>query len=241
MKNQWLKLTCGHDFSRPASASLAFDGVQQNFKVICQFWEEADIKNGNITYQIFSSKTCECREYNARIHNSVLLLSKDFNCKEWFCPSLYRKGQVYWIWSLYLLVFDEEKESFELMELPKNKMPVMSMYCAKRLWEYEKRLHYCDSTYMGFYIWEYVHSFVPENYRLMWLPKHRIQLDELVSRNFEVFQISKDMAFSISPFTVKPCAINEDLEILYFQLPGFIAAYSFETRKVVKVQSDDAI
>ncbi|XVE56061.1 hypothetical protein DITRI_Ditri03aG0206600 [Diplodiscus trichospermus] len=245
LTKQWLQLPCAHDFLRPASASLAFDGMQPHFKVLCQFWEEADIKKGTIKYQIFPSKTWEWRECSARIPNSALLLSKNFNSNEWSCPSLYRKGHIYWIWSLLLLIFYEEKESFELMELPKIKnMTEMSIHCAKRLWESEERLHYCDSTYVGFFIWDYadVRDNNSKDNTRMWRLKHCIRLEELVTRsNYEEFQIPKDMMFSISPFTVKPCAYNEDLEILYFQLPGCIAAYSFEMRKLVKVQSDSAI
>ncbi|XVF73755.1 hypothetical protein PTKIN_Ptkin13bG0007600 [Pterospermum kingtungense] len=242
-KEQRLQLPCAHVSLRAASASLAFDGMQPHFKVICQFWEEADIENGIIRYQIFWSKTWEWRECSARIPKSALLLSKNFNSEEWSCPSLYRKGQVYWIWSVYLLVFDEEKESFELMELPK--MAVISIYCAKRLWESEGHLHYCDSNYAGFYIWDYIDNDVRDidNKDCMsrWRLKHCIRLDELLSRNCQVFQIPNNMTFTVSPIIVKPCAFNEDLEILYFQLPGKIAAYSFETRKLVTVHSDSAI
>ncbi|KAK8705649.1 hypothetical protein V6N13_049246 [Hibiscus sabdariffa] len=236
LRNQWLKLPPpGHGVSVQVSASLAFDGVRQHFKVICQFWEDADIKNGTLKYQIFSSQAWEWKEYNGRIPNSALWLSKDFNSEEWYCPSLYRKGQVYWIWSLYLLVFNEKKPSFELMELPKTKPPLMSLYCGKRLWESEDHLHYCDSTYVGFYIWEQMeHN--SNGCGSMWRLEHYIRVDELVSRNYP-----DDLVFLISPVTVKPCAFNEDLQVLYFQLPGTIVAYSFETTKSVKVQSDSAI
>ncbi|OMO75111.1 hypothetical protein COLO4_26298 [Corchorus olitorius] len=246
MKNQWRKLPRGHDFLRLASASLAFDGLRPNFKVICNFWEEADTENGTITYQIFSSKNWEWRECRARIPKSGLLLSnQDFNMNEWSCPSLYRKGKVYWIWSIYLLVFDEVEESFKLMKLPKNKEPKMSVYCGKRLWEFEGLLHYCDSTEMGLYIWYYaensVHNKKKNDCKLMWRPKHFVQFDALVTRIKEVLQIEEEDKFAISPYIVKPCALNEDLEILHLQLPGSIATYSFQTRKLVKVHSDSAI
>lgn len=246
MNNQRLQLIpCTHLSTRHVSASLAFDmNLQQphNFKVIFQFWDEADIKNGTIKYNIFRSKTGECRECSARIPKSsaLFLNNKNFKSEEWTCPSLYNKGKVYWIWSSCLLVFDEEnkeEESFELMELPtvsKVHMDVMSVYCSKRLWESEDRLRYCESTYAGFFIWDYIVDDM-----LRWRIKHWIRFDELVSKNCEVFD--KVPRFSLSTITVKPCAFNEDLEILYFQLDGKIAGYSFETKKLVKVHSDSAI
>ncbi|XP_039055711.1 putative F-box protein At1g47390 [Hibiscus syriacus] len=238
VRNQWLKLPPpGHGSSVPVSASLAFDGVRQHFDVICQFWEDADIKNGTLKYQIFSSQSWQWREYNGKIHNSALCLSKDFNREEWYCPSLYCKGRMYWIWSLCLLVFNENKLSFELMELPKTKLRLTSLYCGKRLWESEDHLHYCDSTYVGFYIWERIEIDNRNDFGLKWRLKNYIRMDELVSRNY----YPDDVVFLISPVSVKPCAFNDDLQILYFQLPRIIAAYSFETRKAVKILSDDAI
>ncbi|CAK9165566.1 unnamed protein product [Ilex paraguariensis] len=228
--DQHISLPPAHKTSRPACASLAFDGIHQDwFRVICFFWAEVDIMSGTMNCQIFSSQTWEWTEHQARILYSGLLLEDGFVHGQCFGSGVFSRGRLYWIWSLCLLVYDDKREFFKLIRLPKNKSTRTrsNVYLSQLLWESEGCIHLCDPVDEGFYIWafnddhdDFEHESM--DYDLRWRFERVVMVVELKS--------------GWSWTSIRPCAFNEDLQVLYLELsPGTIVSYSFETKKIAQV------
>ncbi|GMP81361.1 hypothetical protein CsSME_00036102 [Camellia sinensis var. sinensis] len=231
--DQFIALPPRHKPSILARESLAFNGLNSNsnsnskhnhhhFKVICFFFNEVDAESGKINCQTFSAQTGEWREHEAPLNNSNLLLEDGFRRSDCFSPSVYSKGRLYWIWSLCMLVYDDKREFFKLVGLPKSKSRRNFIYVLSlQLWESEGRIHYCEPTEEGFRLWIYMDDGDENSYDYdfkNWQAKTTIVLE----------RIRLGLSW--------PCAFNEELQELYMQVPpGTIFSYSFETRKLAKL------
>ncbi|KAL7207701.1 hypothetical protein ACSBR1_029617 [Camellia fascicularis] len=224
--DQFIALPQRHKPSILARESLAFNGLNSNsnhhFKVICFFFNEVDAESGKINCQTFSAQTGEWREHEAPLNNSNLLLEDGFRRSDCFSPSVYSKGRLYWIWSLCMLVYDDKREFFKLVGLPKSKSRRNFNYVLSlQLWESEGRIHYCEPIEEGFRLWIYIDDGDENSYDYdfkNWQAKTTIVLE----------RIRLGLSW--------PCAFNEELQELYMQVPpGTIFSYSFETRKLAKL------
>lgn len=249
--SQFISLPPAHKVSRPSCASLAFNGFQFSiFRVFCFFWDEYDIASGTMNSLSFSSNSSSWREQQARLMNSQLLLEEGFVRGQCFRPNVYMKEKFYWLWSKFMLVYDENKELFNLIRLPtnKSKRTILNAHLSQLLWESEGRIHFCDVADEGIYLWEYTdddegHS----DYKAMdcdsvWRFKRLIVLDELKSQKNESvywFNDAEKLRMELSwTSRIRPCAFNEDLQVLYLLLlPGSIVTYSFETQRFARVWS----
>ncbi|KAK1362360.1 F-box domain-containing protein [Heracleum sosnowskyi] len=226
-----------HSVKRSVCTSLLFDGAcYDKFKIMCLFLDEVDCDAGTIQCTVFDSKKCKWREYEARIVNSCLVSRDGFVRGQCFRPSVYSGKRLYCIWSLCLLIYDDEEGFFKLIQLPEDSIMKKSVKKNKNdhwfqlLWESEGQLHFCAPApdKQGFCIWAYVNDedndFMDHN--LMW--------------KFKKFVVLKDSLISgQSPKSIRPVAFNDDLQRLYvLVLPArVIASYSFETQNFEKVWS----
>ncbi|CAL5349272.1 unnamed protein product [Camellia sinensis] len=231
--DQFIALPPRHKPSILARESLAFNGLNSNsnsnskhnhhqFKVICFFFKEVDAESGRINCETFSAQTWECREHEAPLNNSNLLLEDGFRNCDCFGPSVYSKGRLYWISNLCMLVYDDEREFFNLVRLPKSKSRRNSNYVLSlRLWESEGLIHYCEQIEEGFRLWVYIGDGDEYSY------DHDFR-DWQAKRTIELERIGLGLTW--------PCAFNEELQELYMQVPpGTIVSYSFETGKLAEV------
>ncbi|KAM3341804.1 hypothetical protein P3S68_026770 [Capsicum galapagoense] len=167
---------------------------------------------------MFSSNLWSWREDKLRIMNSELLLLDGFSRGQCCNTSVFVMQKLYWIWSLCLLVYDIDEEYFTLFPLPNNssRKSRKGVY-SQMLWESSEGLvQFCDPVNNGFFIW----SFNGGDFKL----DHYVRLEDLRLRKMG--------------YSVKPCAFNKALEVLYLHvLPHTIVSYSFETRELVQVWS----
>lgn len=198
--NHPIALPRAHRVSRSASASLIFDGSSYDqFRVICFFRDEVNFAAKTVKYMLFSSKNWEWREYEARILNLDLMQEDGFVPGHCFRPSVYCRRKLYWIWSFCLLIYDDEREFFKLIQLPAGKILKNNVYLYQQLlWESEGRIHFCSPANEGFCIWAYVvddddenHDFV--DFNLMWQFKRLVVLDELIPGKIDFFYAVNDM------------------------------------------------
>ncbi|KAI8002481.1 F-box protein [Camellia lanceoleosa] len=224
--DQFIALPQRHKPSILARESLAFNGLNSNskyhFKVICFFFNEVDADSGKINCQTFSAQTGEWREHEAPLNNSNLLLEDGFRRSDCFSPSVYSKGRLYWIWSLCMLVYDDKREFFKLVGLPKSKSRRNFNYVLSlQLWESEGRIHYCEPIEEGFRLWIYIDDGDENSY----------------DYDFKNWQAKTTIVLERNRLGLSwPCAFNEELQELYMQVPpGTIFSYSFETRKLAKL------
>ncbi|CAN4122859.1 unnamed protein product [Withania somnifera] len=160
------------------------------------------------------------RDTQIRILNSELLVLDGFVKEQCFSPSVCSAKKVYWIRSLCLLVYDTDAEFFTLFPLPKDHSTKSrkGVY-SQLLWE-SGVVHFCDPVNYGFFIW----TSRENNFKL----DHFVRLEYINNQYLRL-----KMGYS-----VRPCAFNKDLQLLYFHvLPHTIIAYSFETRELVQVWS----
>ena len=230
--NQWSILPQRPKSWILARETLAFDG-HNPFKIICFSSQEVDFSAGKVSCQIFLSQTWKWKEVELTLLNSNLLLEGECCYMDWFGPSVYSSGRLYWAWCSSMLVFYEDSELFKLVRLPKSKT---TKKCTKyplylRLWASEGRIHYCEATQEGYCIWIYLNDDDDDEYE--WQAKRSIMLDRSIE---VVLWVNKTMKARVGEGMIQPCAFNEDLQVLYFQVPpGSIVSYSFETQKMEKV------
>ncbi|KAI8004269.1 hypothetical protein LOK49_LG08G00459 [Camellia lanceoleosa] len=220
-----------HKPSILARESLAFNGLNSNsnsihnndqFKVICFFFKEVDAESGRINCETFSAQTWEWREHEAPLNNSNLLPEDGFRNCDCFGPSVYSKGRLYWTSNLCMLVYDDEREFFNLVRLPKSKSRRNSNYVLSlRLWESEGLIHYCEHIEEGFRLWVYIDDGDGYSY----------------DHDFRDWQAKRTIVLErIGLGLTWPCTFNEELQELYMQVPpGTIVSYSFETGKLAEV------
>ncbi|KAH7846669.1 hypothetical protein Vadar_016796 [Vaccinium darrowii] len=234
--NQYRILPQRHKSEILARESLAFDGSHRgNFKVVSFFFQDIDVSGGKIECQIFSSETGGWREIEAPLINSFLLLQNGFQVDDITGQSVYRKGKLYWVWSVCMLVFDEDEESFELVNLPKSaetgeRKKKRMCFSYTQLWESDGKINYCESTREGYRVWKYCDNDYDDDEN-RWEAKRLIVLDKLKSREMEVVDLfGERMKVRVSEGMIWPCAFNEDFQLVYFQVgPRTIFSYSFET------------
>lgn len=235
--NHAVALPPAHSVKRSVYTSLLVDGSCYNkFKIMCLFLDEVDCDAGTVQCTFFDSKNFEWREYEARIVNSRLVSREGFVRGKCFRPSVYSGKRLYCIWSLCLLIYDDEKGFFKLIQLPEDLIISKSVkknnadHCFQLLWESEGQLHFCAPApdNQAFCVWAYVNDddndFMDHN--LMW--------------KFKQFVMLKDSLLSgWSLKRIQPVAFNDDLQRLYVLVmpAGVIASYSFETQKFEKVWS----
>ncbi|PHT28367.1 hypothetical protein CQW23_32046 [Capsicum baccatum] len=217
--DQVVTLPVSHNVIRPACSSLVFDGWHDDkFQIMCFFWEEVDVDSQLMNCMMFSSNLWSWREDKLRIMNSELLLLDGFSRGQCCNTSVFVMQKLYWIWSLCLLVYDIDEEYFTLFPLPNNssRKSRKGVY-SQMLWESSEGLvQFCDPVNNGFFIW----SFNGGDFKL----DHYVRLE--------------DLRLTKMGYSVKPCAFNKDLEVLYLHvLPHTIVSYSFETRELVQVWS----
>ncbi|KAK3022111.1 hypothetical protein RJ639_045955 [Escallonia herrerae] len=242
-----IPLPVAHKVSRQASVGISFDGCHlSRFKVICFFCDEVDFKAGTIKCQIFSSQTWHWRDKVAIIVNPNLLLEDGFIRGECYCPKVYFRKKLYLIWSFCLLVYDDEKEFFELIRLPKNKSrrDKRNSYMSQCIWESEERIQFCDPSYNGYDIWTFIDRGDGDNNDdFAWHFERCVTLKDLIYRRVDVFHsanVAEREKVGWARNSIRPIAFNEDLQVLYLHvLPRTIYSYSFETREVAKVWSID--
>ncbi|KAI8548843.1 hypothetical protein RHMOL_Rhmol07G0305700 [Rhododendron molle] len=225
-----------------ARESLAFDGSQRgNFKVVCFFFQDIDFKGGKIECQIFSSATGDWREIEAPLINSFLLTQIGFQLGDVWGQSVYRNGKLYWVWSRCMLVFDEDQEFFELVELPMSKETGETKgerkkcFSRMKLWVSEGQIYYCESTEEGYRVWKYCDN--DSNDDDKWQAKRLIVVEKLKLRKIETVNwFGEKIKVPIQEGCIWPCAFNEDLQLLFFQVgPGTLYSYSFETGEFEEV------
>lgn len=205
------------------------------------FFQDIDVSGGKIECQIFSSETGDWREIEAPLINSFLLLQNRFQVDDITGQSVYRKGKLYWVWSLCMLVFDEDEESFELVNLKKStetgeRKKKRMCFSNAQLWESEGKINYCESTREGYRVWKYCDNDYDDDEN-RWEAKRLIGLEKLKSREIEVVDfLGERMKVRISGGMIWPCAFNEDFQLVYFQVgPRTIFSYSFETGEFEEV------
>lgn len=213
--NQLISLPISHHISRPTCSSLVFE--LNSFQVIAFFWEEIDFDTQMVNCIIFGSNSWKWRETQIQILNSHLLQSDGFIRGQCYNSSVFsrEKRKLYWIWSLCLLVYDIDFKVFTLFSLPKNNSRRKDVYHSQFLYESSEEdgvIQFCDPVDNGVFIW----SFRGNDFKL----------DHFVRLGFE------------TGYTVKPCAFNKDLQVLYLQvLAHKIVAYSYETQELVQIWS----
>ncbi|KAH0680577.1 hypothetical protein KY284_021662 [Solanum tuberosum] len=223
--DQIISLPISHHISRPTCSSLVFES--NLFQVISFFWEEVDFDTHMMNCMIFESNSWKWRETQIQILNSQLLQSDGFIRGQCFNSSVFscEKRKLYWIWSLCLLVYDIDFEVFTLFSLPKNNSirSRKDVYYSQFLYESSEGgvIQFCDPVNSGVFIW----SFRGSEFKF----DHFVRL---VNINDD-----QDLRFKTG-YSVKPCAFNKDLRVLYLHvLPHTIAAYSFETQELVQIWS----
>lgn len=226
-----------HSVSRLVYTRLLVDGLSYDkFKILCLFLNEVDFGAETIQCMIFDSREGEWIEHEARLVNSDLLRGDGFVRGKCFRPSVYSGKRLYCIWSLCLLIYDDGKGVFKLVQLPEKSKSSESVkknntdHLFQLLWESDGRLHFCApaADNQGFCIWAYVgdgdNDFMDHN--LMW--------------KFKQFVMVKDnLKLGLSWRRAQPVAYNEDLQRLYMLVitAGVLVSYSFETQRFEKVWS----
>ncbi|KAL3505306.1 hypothetical protein ACH5RR_035147 [Cinchona calisaya] len=238
--DQCLALPQAHGITRLTCASLAFDDSRrENLRVLCFFLKEIDFVEGTMSCMIFLSETWEWREFQARILNSDLLLERDFETEQLFGSSVFCRGRLYWMWSVFMLVYDNQGVFFKLIPLPTkaydgnvgNPSNLLSQF----LWESDGEMYFCYQINEGLCIFKFIGDDQVLEGCCLWKFNQFVMLKEFIWRKLEYMGNGKVVTLR-AKCRIKPCAFNQDLQLLYLLVPpGRIVSYSLETRELEQV------
>ncbi|PIA59994.1 hypothetical protein AQUCO_00400701v1 [Aquilegia coerulea] len=253
-----MRITCA---GRAIYMGLAYDGLQtRQFKVVCFFFNE-DLEFLDCT--IFSSETGDWKNHQAKVinysrmdHYFLKYIYQRRYSTFFQSECLFHDGLIYWTLYGYLIAYNLQENFFEFHDLTRKgsfeDTPIRDRL-DECLWVSGGCLHYCYSDKNGLYIWdrfkgeevdynnEYFQNefdvqlhYYLEHHKDWWRQKDEIDLKTLKKQHPEFFCKVWDHNDYIR--FLKPCSFNEDLQLLYLQLPGsLIVSYSFETKCLRKV------
>lgn len=234
--DQCIALPPANSVSRPCSVNLAFDPCRKHeFKVHCFFYGEINHGSNTTNSLIFSLESWEWKEKQGRVLNSELILETGFMPGKCFLPAVYSNGRFYLIWSLCLLIFDEDGELFTLFPLPRFR-PRQNP-CNELLYESDGKLRWCITVRNALMIWNFLgEERLDDPTKLdcksLWINSKFVTIGDMISERM------KETKVSITWKSIRCCAFNEDLQVLYMHvLPNAIVGYSFETKKFLQVWS----
>ncbi|KAL5720927.1 hypothetical protein ACHQM5_013551 [Ranunculus cassubicifolius] len=205
---------CNRNHNLYFNIGIAYDGRDDNdysYKVVCY----SRFRGGKLEYDVYSSDERKWRHGERGLTEFGIPSNCGYYCPIDFVlviesPQLYWKGMMLSILKDKMLAYHFETDAFMLLNLPKE-----DVYCWDGfLFESEECLHYCYGYKDGFRVWKYGKDnlFEDQSNNEDWKLKH--------TRSMEGF-----------PTMFQPCAFDDDLQILYIQLPTSIISYSLETRR----------
>ncbi|KAF5182479.1 hypothetical protein FRX31_027930 [Thalictrum thalictroides] len=239
----------------PIGMGLALDDkclTTRHFKLVCFYY------SGCLDFfdcVIYSSETREWKKLRAPVSNyssinyngeTGMVFGYPSNIELFFqSHCLYHEGLIYWTVHGYLVVYHPKDNFFEIHDLPMKKYWDMD----ECLWMSNGCLHYSCIDWEFLSVWNCVKGVEidsndeyhqNENNRMntgWWMLKHKVDIKTLKVPEYPEFLLGQPYDLRIH----KPCAFDEDFEILYFLIIdlGLVLSYSFETgclRKVKKLE-----